>query len=1332
MQLKWHTIFIILICFLSPNLFGQSTYQNFVPNIAGKSPTSASFEKYGDYPANLYSGLPEISIPLYTIESGDLKIPITLSYHASGIKVDQAASWVGLGWTLSSGGTVSRTVNGLPDEERGYFYTYKHPGSYNQNSTQDVSELYATVVDKSIDTRPDIFSYNLPGYNGKFFFSKLDSLKVKMIPYSPIRIKNTAVNVGVDTPKFSILDERGNSFILGNQYRETSFTTSTSSRPGKSATTSWMLERMVSQNKHDTIRFTYTPQSLFLPDQTGQVLNVEDQGIVNNNYDGGVYAVNTWTAQPSNSSTSVTEQDPKEIFFKNGKVVFKLAGTTRTDLNASNQPYPLDIIQVFKYDFVKKQYESTPQKSIVFKRSYFSVITGGKARLRLDGIQILDKTGNLVQEYKFAYDTTPLPDYASYSKDFWGYYNGKMDNPSINPKTLIPRTRIFVETGQPTAGANYYRYIGSSDSTSRLPDTVKMQAGILKRIDYPTGGFTTFSYETNRFIDDSLITRFVGGLRVSSIASYNNPTTTVPLLKTYRYNIAKPNYLTNGTNFINYGFFMVTLPVIYVGSGPNGGGLVVLKSKRTRLFYSESSSALTSSDGNPIAYTNVTEYTGTPSINIGKTEYSYQQTNNQYSPGSQTTGLPVQIDLFFKRGQLLNKADYLRKSDGTYQLLKDESHEYSAFPPTNYENVGVIVGQRRQAETSSGYSLLYLANYPGDDMNAYSYPWIGYTIASGDSYPIATTTTVYDQNDPTKFQSSKIEYKYDNFKHQQVSRILTTDSKGNRRVTVNKYASDYLIGGGTTTNSFTLNKMLESNMQGVIIEKWDSLRNVNTGINSIVSAQLNLFQANTIGVVPLAINKLSVPSPIGNFTPARVISGNLTADDRYEQMINFDKYDFPSNNLLQYTSINSTPTSVIWDYNNQYPIAQIKNATYNNSSGNRNIAYTSFEADGLGSWNITNMPVVDPSAPTGYKVLSGGSASLNNFDLSTSHVLTYWTNGSAATVYAGGSLVVGNALKTVNGWSLYLHNIPVITSNGNITISGFDKIDELKTYPKDAQMTTFTYDPLVGMTSSTDVRGETTYYEYDSFQRLKNIKDQKGNVLKNYCYNYAGQQTGCPITGVVGNQVKTQTFRKACGTNQVGSGYIYTVPANTYFAPTQDQADALAQADVTANGQNNANVMTNGTCTLTTTPYAGRIQQSTSTNGTDQTDVWAFRLYADAEKTLPFTATGSITIKYKITTITTSSNPTTTVVNNYTVVIPAGSSQATVSVIMNTCAGNTLVQGEESQASAVITDAGVAKSETTGSSDAVAVPNSVPINSCTTRYVELSPGTGYLLYAVVD
>lgn len=46
---------------------------------------------------------------------------------------------------------------------------------------------------------------------------------------------------------------------------------------------------------------------------------------------------------------------------------------------------------------------------------------------------------------------------------------------------------------------------------------------------------------------------------------------------------------------------------------------------------------------------------------------------------------------------------------------------------------------------------------------------------------------------------------------------------------------------------------------------------------------------------------------------------------------------------------------------------------------------------------------------------------------------------------------------------------------------------------------------LVRMTCATDAKEEVTYYEYDGFQRLANIRDIDGNIIKHFDYHYQGQ-----------------------------------------------------------------------------------------------------------------------------------------------------------------------------------------------------------------------------------
>ncbi|MCT3918047.1 hypothetical protein HZQ04_18500, partial [Elizabethkingia anophelis] len=52
------------------------------------------------------------------------------------------------------------------------------------------------------------------------------------------------------------------------------------------------------------------------------------------------------------------------------------------------------------------------------------------------------------------------------------------------------------------------------------------------------------------------------------------------------------------------------------------------------------------------------------------------------------------------------------------------------------------------------------------------------------------------------------------------------------------------------------------------------------------------------------------------------------------------------------------------------------------------------------------------------------------------------------------------------------------------------------------QITTYTYNPLIGVTSITPPSGIREIYKYDSANRLESVKDVNGNLLKEYQYRY--------------------------------------------------------------------------------------------------------------------------------------------------------------------------------------------------------------------------------------
>jgi len=1076
---------IIIICLIviGSTLKAQSGTQisYFNPTPFPRSPTSTALERYGSYQVNEFTGIPNISIPLYTIEAGGFTIPISLSYHAAGIKVTDVASWAGAGWSVSAGGSVNRRVMGKADDGvYGYLAGYMLKTPSPDAATIAGTDSLENASKGMYDTKPDIYSYDFPGHGGKFFFDgEPDSgYKPRLMPYAPLVITHNYITPSGGPPyggitNFNIADEHGNKYTFGDADVEVTNSSSagTSQVPVNST---WMLENMISQNRRDTVSFSYHTDSISYALADLEVYSVTDQVNAISQIGGaGVYTASmTGPITPGNGSV-VYEKLPAQINYKNGKVVFDLDTALRQDINLGDagpygyHAYGLKDIKVYNYNYGTRLMEL--QKTVVFYKSYFNPDTA--KRLRLDSIQILDKTGVVIQHYSFDYNPVNLPYYNSYSQDYWGYYNGA-PNSMLTPQQTIDFQELF-------SGPVTHPVIGSTFPNGRNSDSTHMQASVLTGIHYPTGGHTVFTYQANQYVYlDTL--RLAGGLRIKTISSYDgiNP---VPMVKTYIYNTARANF------FLNYSYFSTQQKHRYYGS-PTG---VDVAEARVRTYVSTPNIDLEPFDAATVVYPSVTEYIGTPGNNIGRTDYTFTDAPDFIDDAS-ITGTGIITSNFFNRGHLWTKKEYMYKPGGTYQIVKAETNNYQAFrPQKDYQTAGLAIAKLNYNEGLATNPINPGSLSPDDED---SYVAVTYDVLTGDDYLISSITNVYDTNDTTKYTTSATTYNYDKLINQQVSRAYHTDSKGNTTVAVSKYPADYPAGNPI------IDSMMNRNMQAEVIEKYDTLKNVATSVNAITSAQLNQYKtgstANTI--VPSTISTLSVAQPLTNFTPATVTSGSLTSDSRYVQMISFDNYD-ANNNIGQYTTRNATPVSILWDYQHYQPIAQAKNAT------STNIAYTSFEADGTGNWTVPSTARDTTTPPlTGKQSynLANGAISKTSLTAATTYVVTYWTRNASPLTIAG--TVTGYPITgvTLNGWTFYQHQV---TGQTTITVSGTGNMDELRLYPLGAQMTTYTYSPFMGVTSTSDPKGDISYYEYDSFQRLMNIKDENGNIVKNYSYHYPNQ-----------------------------------------------------------------------------------------------------------------------------------------------------------------------------------------------------------------------------------
>ena len=210
------------------------------------SPTASSLVQYANNIVSGFTGLPSISVPLYEINVDGFKLPISLSYNSSGVKVSDVAGWVGTGWSLNCGGVVTRNVMDTPDDglfpySNGWLdYNYIIPAwtwdpasgirkeGYSPEIGNDnaigLSELSA---DGNRDTEPDIFYFNFNGHTGKFFFNQGNDLvkhtgqiprdqhTINVIPYQDLKFSYTLnTSEKKDLLSFTVIDESGNTYYF--------------------------------------------------------------------------------------------------------------------------------------------------------------------------------------------------------------------------------------------------------------------------------------------------------------------------------------------------------------------------------------------------------------------------------------------------------------------------------------------------------------------------------------------------------------------------------------------------------------------------------------------------------------------------------------------------------------------------------------------------------------------------------------------------------------------------------------------------------------------------------------------------------------------------------------------------------------------------------------------------------------------------------------------------------------------------------------------------------------------------------------------------------------
>lgn len=474
----------------------QRKYADVVP----PSPNASSIAKYGDIPVSLFTGSHSVNIPFFEFSTQNVKVPVGISYHASGIKVGEDASNIGAGWALYGGGVITRTVRGLADEEDSFGYL-RHTTDLSIIPSSETAQrnLYNKIMQEELDAEPDLYNFNFLGKSAKFIVKKVSASTIEGYATDGSNIKIQWMLLPPNNNKFQwiITDTDGTRYFFGqagigdsNQKScETSVSQSvTYAKVGRNESkaygnqrlfpSAWYLKQIILTNG-EQVNFSYI-------DYTTKVCGLSNENNVfayGSSEECGKLSENRATI----NKTDISGKKLLSIDFPNGRVDFSYTSESRKDLANSTDNY-LDRVSL-----------STPSGELIkyfeLTHSYFNLNSINnkfnldcpvpeKGKLRLDAVQEFGKNGASVHPYNFTYEGISLPHTLSFAQDHWGFFNGQDDN-----TTLIPEYAVFL---------NSQSQLDILQGAKRFSNYNFAKRGILTSIKYPTGGQTFFNYETHQ------------------------------------------------------------------------------------------------------------------------------------------------------------------------------------------------------------------------------------------------------------------------------------------------------------------------------------------------------------------------------------------------------------------------------------------------------------------------------------------------------------------------------------------------------------------------------------------------------------------------------------------------------------------------------------------------------------------------------------------------------------------------------------------------------------------------------------------------------------------
>jgi len=1029
------------------------------------------------------TGRGSASLPIYTLQCGDLSASIDLQYYGGGgIKMDEGAGNAGVGWSVSLNGAVVRSLRGFPDDYVGPMknatdlrYGWLHgaiPRTVNDFTPSGDLNLSVCSDEQSdwnllngfgsvIDSEPDVFSFNAPGLSGQFVFGR--DKKVKIMPYQDLKVD--FFRNGVD----SLIDKIEITTNVGVKY-----TFSVKNSVTLYASTG-IYNGTVFYFTTDLNRYS---QSLSY-NQSWYLASIQSPAGANIAY--------SYTQLPTSSSASFTRV-VNETYSRIDTIYSINRPADSYQLNsitACNTQISIDWDddRVAAVKVVDLTYSQSRKYTLIYSLVRGKELVAGKANaIRKPFLKQFNQEVNCnsYPGYQFDYygvnlqaGTSWIPFGATNQRDLFGYYDSTAVSDIPDLYILAGDTGNDGERYRIAPATNYVLLTGGG---GRSVNPQRSYYGAMKTLVLPSGAKTVIQYEPNTYFDAVSATSLPGaGIRVKRITTYGGDPAS-DITSKYTYTASKTSTRSSGKwtyapQFaLTDGSLRIRVPdnmapeeqILYFRTQvyTTGKGRTVYEFQLPG-SYPETTNGDFSATLNRVARNSTLTGCGVLG-NIRTGYYAYPYVNNtNYS---------------FERGLIKKTSSYTY--DG--RLVRQTLYNYVRTSAPVVQVSGIRFEHVNNMFQYGKYTLLTNVNN------------MSYTVAD----------RVIDESDTTKFVETITTNTFNS--DQMLSQTAVTNSNTEVLTTTYAYAKGYAA-TGTDVSSLMINALVAANRHGTLIET------VSKNGSTVTGAQLTIFGNGYAGrVLPKELWTLG--SSIG-FVNSSVTGTNFVTAPGYYPTQYFDAYSSVGIPTVMRDQARNT-RSVILDYNGSLPVVNIQGCDASQ------VVSSGFESGmPAGASTAGTVSVVSTDYWTGKKSLSMASSSAIQQTLvrgsSGSYRFSCWIKCAVATtlsvqIYNGTSYVSTPVSygAPLNTWQFVEKLIDVSTVPANTSFplklvsAAAISLDEILFYPQNADVVTHTYEPLNGKTSDVDSRGNAAFQEYDNMGRVHFLRNRKKDIVQVYDYKY--------------------------------------------------------------------------------------------------------------------------------------------------------------------------------------------------------------------------------------